>query len=195
MIYRIPLAKWAKANGITYQAAWNWFKAGKFPFPVLQTPTGMILVEEPLRDAKQQGKTVLYARVSSHDQAADLSRQMERLKAFAASNGMVVFSAVTEIGSGLNGKRRKLNKIVSDPNVSVLVVERRDRLARFGVEMLEASFAASGRKLVVIDDSEVSDDLVKDFIDMATSLCARLYGRRSSRNRALKAARAMEIVE
>jgi putative resolvase len=67
------------------------------------------------------------------------------------------------------------------------VVERRDRLARFGVEHLEAALAAQGRRLVVVDPGETTDDLVRDMTDALTRFCARLYGRRGARNRALRA--------
>jgi putative resolvase len=97
---------------------------------------------------------------------------------------------VGEVGSGLNGKRPKLRRILSDPSASVVVVEHRDRLARFGVEHLEAALAAHGRRIVVADPVETTDDLVRDTIEVLTSMCARLYGRRGARNRAMRAATA-----
>lgn len=69
------------------------------------------------------------------------------------------------------------------------MVEHRDRLARFGVEHLEAALSAQGRRVVVVDEGEVDDDLVRDVTEVLTSLCARLYGRRGARNRAEKALR------
>ena len=66
-------------------------------------------------------------------------------------NGHAVGEVVTEVGSGLNGKRPKLRRVLSDPSAGVVVVEHRDRLARFGVEHLEAALAAHGRKIVVAD--------------------------------------------
>ena len=85
---------------------------------------------------------------------------------------------VTEVGSGLNGKRPKLRRVLSDPDAKVIVVEHQDRLARFGVEHLEAALAAHGRRVVVADPGETTDDLVGDVIEVLTSMCARLYGRR-----------------
>jgi putative resolvase len=67
------------------------------------------------------------------------------------------------------------------------VVEHRERLARFGVEHLEAALAAHGRRVVVMEAGEVDDDLVGDTTEVLTSFCARLYGRRGARNRADKA--------
>jgi len=129
----------------------------------------------------------LYARVSSRDQRSDLERQIARLAGFATDNGLVVVETVAEVGSGLNGRRPKLMRLLSDPAVTVIVVEHADRLARFGVEYVQAALAACGRRLVVTDPGEATDDLVRDTVEVLTSMCARLYGRRGARNRALRA--------
>ena len=92
-----------------------------------------------------------------------------------------------EVGSGMNGNRARARRLLADPEASVVVVEHRDRLGRMNTELVEAALAAHGRRLVVVDDGEVTDDLVRDMIEVLTSFCARLYGRRSARNRALKA--------
>ena len=130
---------------------------------------------------------MVYARVSSHDQRHDLDRQVARLTQWATGNGHAVGEVVTEVGSGLDGKRPKLRRILPGPSASVVVVEHRDRLARFGVEHLEAAFAAHGRKIVVADPGEGAGDLVRDMIEVLTSVCARLHGRRGARNRAMRA--------
>ncbi len=130
---------------------------------------------------------VVYARVSSHDQSADLDRQVARVTEWVAGQGMAVAEVVREVGSGLNGKRPKLRRVLSDPSATVIVVEHRDRLARFGVEHLGAALAAQGRRVLVADPGETADDLVRDMIEVLTSMCARLYGRRGARNRALRA--------
>jgi putative resolvase len=69
----------------------------------------------------------------------------------------------------------------------VVVVEHRDWLARFGVGHLEAALSAHGRKVVVADPDELAGDLVRDMIEVLTSMWARLYGRRGARNRAMRA--------
>ncbi len=94
---------------------------------------------------------------------------------------------MTEVGSGLNGNRSKLLQLLKDKSVDCIVVEHRDRLSRFGFEYLEALMQVSGRSILVIDENELKDDLVQDMIDVLTSFCARLYGRRSAKNRAKKA--------
>jgi putative resolvase len=126
-------------------------------------------------------------RVSSRGQRQDLGRQVARITGWATASGRAVSEVVTEVGSGLNGKRPKLRRILSAPSAGVVVVEHRDRLARFGVEHLEAALAAHGREIVVADPGESTDDLVRDMIEVLTSMCARLYGRRGARNRAMRA--------
>ena len=91
----------------------------------------------------------------------------------------------------MNGKRRQFLGLLRDPSVSVIVVEHRDRFARFGADYVEAALAASGRRLLVVDPAGVDDDLVRDVTEILTSLCARLYGRRAAANRAARAVAAI----
>ena len=77
--------------------------------------------------------------------------------------------------------------MLSDLAASVLVVEHRDRLARFGVEHLEAALAAPGRRLVVLDPEETTSELVCDITEAWTWMCAGLYGQRAANNRAARA--------
>ncbi|MBK1734433.1 integrase [Halorhodospira abdelmalekii] len=176
------LSAWAKQKGIAYRTAWNWYKSGRLPAHAYQTPTGTILVE--VDDEVQTGRAALYARVSSHDQKPQLDGQIARCLAFANGAGLSVVQTVTEVGSGLNGHRKKLLALLADPKVDVIVVEHRDRLMRFGAEYVEAALAARGARLLVVDAEELTDDLVADMIAVLTSFCARLYGRRSAANRA-----------
>jgi putative resolvase len=139
IIRSMKLSEWARQQGISYLTAWRWFRAGKLPVPAPQLPSGTILVDVP----QPQGRIVLYARVSSHDQSDDLERQVRRLREYAERQGWADAEVVTEIGSGLNGKRKKLLKLLRYPTVARIVVEHRDRLARFGFEMVEAALAWS----------------------------------------------------
>jgi predicted site-specific integrase-resolvase len=84
-------------------------------------------------------------------------------------------------------RRRKFLALLRDESVTVIVVEHRDRFARFGAEYVEAVLSAQGRRLLVVDPAEVDDDLVRDVTEILTSLCARLYGRRAAANRAARA--------
>jgi putative resolvase len=183
------LVDWAKEQGISYITAYRWWRDGKLPVPAEQTKTGMILVH-PV--ASVQGGAALYARVSSHDQKSDLDRQLGRLVEYATSQKLSVVKSVAEIGSGLNGHRAKLMALLKDETVATIVVEHRDRLARFGAEYIEAALAATGRKLLIVDATEMQDDLLQDMLDVMTSFCARLYGRRGAKNRAAKALEALK---
>lgn len=155
------------------------------PVPVVQTPSGMWLVEESTPGIV--GRTVAYCRVSCGDQEADLDRQVSRVVRGAIGLGFAVGEVVTEVGSGLNGKRPKLHRVLSDPAVAVIVVEHRERLAGFGVEHVESALSASGRRLVVLDPQETTSDLVGDITEVLTSMCARLYGQRAAKSRAARA--------
>ena len=95
----------------------------------------------------------------------------------------------TEVGSGMNGARRKVRRLLADPRVATVVVEHRDRLRadehRAG---LEVALSARGCRLVVLDSGEVTDAYpVRDMVEVLSSFCARLYGRRGARYRAIKA--------
>lgn len=186
------LSEWAKENGVHYRTAMVWMHEGKLPVQVVRTPGGHYRVVENAPVPLTSGKSVLYGRVSSHDQKADLVRQMDRLRSFAAGLGLRDVEAVEELGSGLNGKRPKLLKLLADSSVTRIVVEHRDRLARFGVEYIEAALQSQGRALVVAEAGEQKLDLVQDFIDVVTSMCARIYGRRAASNRAKRALAAVQ---
>ena len=182
------LKEWAKAQGVHPQTAYRWFREGKLPVPAVKVSHRTILVSpETAVRAEAAAGVGLYARVSSHDQRADLDRQLARLSVWAAQAGLLVVRTEAEVGSGMNGARVKVRRLLADPRVTAVVVEHRDRLGRMNTEMVEAALSAQGRRLVVLDDSEVTDDLVRDMVEVLTSFCAQLYGRRSARNRALKA--------
>ena len=183
------MVDWARGQGISYKTAWRWVKDDTMPVPWRQMPGGTILVDAPIDE--KPSSVALYARVSSHDQRNDLDRQLARLSTYAAQHDLHVVETVAEVGSGVNGKRKKLLRLLRDRSIGAIVVEHRDRFARFGSEYLEAALAASGRRLIVVDPSERNDDLVQDMIAILTSFCARLYGRRSARNRAISIERAL----
>jgi hypothetical protein len=94
-------------------------------------------------------------------QRSDLDRQVARLRGWAARTGNAVVRVEVEVGSGVNGCRSKLRRLLADPRVTMVVVEHQDRLARMNAELLEAALSAHGRRLVVLDDGEVDDELVR----------------------------------
>ncbi|MHB1499829.1 MAG: IS607 family transposase [Candidatus Dormibacteria bacterium] len=181
------LSEWARLQGVHPHTAYRWFVNGTLPVPAERVGPRTILVNPAAATSAPVGGLGLYARVSSHDQKGELDAQVARLTEWAASTGQVAVRVEAEVGSGMNGDRPKLRRLLSDPKVTTVVVERRDRLARMNAELVEASLLAHGRRLVVLDSGEVEDDLVRDMVEVLTSFCAHLYGKRSARNRALKA--------
>lgn len=186
--------EWAAREGLNPQTVWKWCRTGKMPVPVEHTPSGMWLVHDPKYETPtpdgNEGRTVCYARVSSADQKDDLQRQADRLKAFAIGMGVEDPEVVMETGSGMNDRRRKLNRLLSDPTVTRIIVEHRDRLARMNAGLVESALKAQGRQVIIVDDTELDDDLVRDMTEVLTSFCARLYGRRAAKHKAEAALKA-----
>jgi predicted site-specific integrase-resolvase len=182
------LAAWAERIGVARVTAYRWFRAGLLPVPARKVGR-LILVDEPSGEAGRRGRTAVCARVSSTDQRAGLDRRVARVTAWATAQQIPVDKVVTEVGSALNGHRRKFLALLRDPSVKRIVVEHRDRFCRFGSEYVPAALAAQDRELVVVDSAEVDDDLVRDMTEILTSMCARLYGKRAAENRAKRARR------
>lgn len=176
------LKEWAASQGISYATARRWYESGKLPVPAYQAGR-LIVIGDPSPSASA-GITAVYARVSSADQKADLDRQVARVTAWATARNLPVDRVVTEVGSALNGHRRKFLALLRDPSVATIIVGHRDRFARFAVGYVEAALAAQGRELIVAGPAELDDDLVRDMTEILTSFCARLYGKRAAENRA-----------
>ena len=141
-------------------------------------------------EADAQRRTVAYARVSSHDQKDDLERQKQVLELYCARQGWT-FEVIADLGSGMNyqkkGLRRLLNQII-EGKVGRLVVTHKDRLLRFGAELVFAICEAKGVEVVVLnrgDDTSFEEDLAKDVLEIITVFSARLYGSRSRKNQRL----------
>jgi predicted site-specific integrase-resolvase len=178
----MKLSEWAKQQGVAYQTAWRWFKAGKLPVPAERTPSGTILVSPERFSASNEAS--IYCRVSSHDKKGDLDRQVERCLEFCRSRGWAVDLVVKEIASGMNDSRPRLRKLLAS-SPSRIVVEHKDRLTRFGFRYFEDMLPRIGCELVVMNrDSEEKDDLLKDLVAVVTSFCCRLYGLRRGQKKA-----------
>src|SRR5215471_19639433 len=125
----MKLSAYAKKHGITYRTAFRWWQNGQIKG--FQKPSGTIIVTEGEEEApvakKAVSPVVIYARVSSPKQQADLDRQVERLEDYCAARGYQVGRIVKEIGSGVNDSRRKFLTLLSDPTIHMIVVEHKDR--------------------------------------------------------------------
>lgn len=185
----LNLKQWAEREDVHHVTAYRWFREGRLPVPARKVG-GLILVNVSGSTEPAAESVVVYARVSSADQRSDLDRQVARVTEWATGQGLVVSRVVTEVGSALNGHRKKFLALLRDPAVQTVVVEHRDRFARFGAEYVEAALAAQGRRLLVVDPAEVDEDLVGDVTEILTSHRARLYGRRAAASRARRAVEA-----
>jgi putative resolvase len=123
-----------------------------------------------------------YARVSSHDQKSDVDRQVAGLTGWAVAAGATVVVGVGRGRVGRGGSRAKVRRLLADPRVATVVVEHRDRLGPVNTERVESALLGTWPRLVVLDD-----DLVRDMVEVLTSLCAGLDGRPGARNRAPEA--------
>ena len=185
----IRLSQWAAQHGMHRMTAWRHYNVGTLPLELLPKKIGNIIYVLAHPGAPTD-RIVGYARVSSAEQKPHLENQADRLWAYAGQNGMLLDDVVSEVASGLNDRRPKLRKLLSDPTVRTVIVEHRERLARFGVGMVEAMLQARGGALIAIDDAEVPEDLVRDMTEILTCFCARLYGKRSAASKARRAVEA-----
>ena len=153
-----------------------------------------LFTEKNLLKNFNEKRAVLYARVSSSENRANLETQMERLKNYANAKGYKITDEVKEIGSGLNDNRKKLNSILENrENYDFIIVEHKDRLTRFGFNYLEAFMKSHGKGIEVINDvSNNKENLIQDFISIITSFCARIYGQRRSRRKTEKIIKELE---
>jgi len=137
--------------------------------------------------AQEQGLTIVYTRVSGVAQKPDLANQMKALEAYCQQHTITVDEWLSDIGSGLNYKRKQFNRLmelIELGQVRRLILAHRDRLVRFGYEYFEAFCERHHTELVVINDEAMSpeQELVRDLVAIVTVFSARLHGLRSYRN-------------
>ena len=191
----LKLSEYARRMGITHKQAWLMYKNGTLPHPAEKISTRLIIVDVPpdfgLEQKQEPRKTAIYARVSSQKQKDDLERQTNRILRYAATHDIKIDKIVEETASGMNGNRPKLNKLLADPQYDI-IVEHRERLTSFAFDAIESALKAQDRRIIVIDDKEIDDNLVRDMTEVLISFCARLYGRRGAKNRAERAMAALD---
>lgn len=181
----IKLSEYAKKHGCTTRTAWTHFKKGLIE-GAYQLPSGRIVIPDSY-EVKQGTYVVVYSRVSSSENKTNLDAQAKRLLDFCAAKGLTVTEDVREIGSGLNDSRPKLLKILASRKATHLIVEHKDRLARFGEPYIRECCKGFGCKLEIINESSSNrEDLMSDFVSVVTSFCARLYGQRRNKRRTEK---------
>ena len=178
---KVKLSQYAKMSGVSVRTLWRRINDGSLP--VVKSETGRVFIDVEDDDVKPYKLNVcVYARVSSSENKDNLERQKERLISYCNAKGYKVSQVVTEIGSGLNDERKKLEKVLLDKSINLIVVEHKDRLARFGLNYIQKLLALDNRRIEIINPkSNDEDDLMQDFVSIITSFVSRLYGRRRSK--------------
>lgn len=193
----ISIGDAAKELGISVITLRRWADSGKIRSE--RSPTGhrrfyladIKRITPRNLDKVDERITINYARVSSHDQKQDLVRQVQVLEAFSGSNGWQ-FETIKDMGSGLNYQKKGLKKLIKRilcGDVGRLVLTHKDRLLRFGSELVFAICEEMETEVVIINktSSEISfeQELVQDVLELITVFSARLYGSRSNKNKKL----------
>ena len=192
----VPIQEAAEALGVSAQTLRRWEREGKL-LPDERTAGGRRrydlarLQPEMFRsEAKARRRTVAYARVSSHDQKDDLERQKQVLELYCAQQGWT-FEVIADLGSGMNYHKKGLKRLldaVIDGQIGRLVITHKDRLLRFGAELVFAICEAKNVEVVILnqgEDTTFEEDLAKDVLEIITVFSARLYGSRSRKNQKL----------
>ncbi len=178
----------AKILGVSVRTLQRWDKAGKIR--CVRTVGGRRRIPESeirrILGLSEERVIVGYARVSSRDQKDDLEGQVQAIREYASQRGYQLSEVITDIGSGLNEKRKgyqRLLDIIVKRRVRKVIVTYPDRLTRFGFSTLENLFQAFGTEIEVINDREKApkEELVEDLLTIVAHLASRLYGRRSHR--------------
>jgi putative resolvase len=190
----VSIKEAADMLGVSVTTLRRWEAEGR-PVPSQRTRGGqrrydVTLLAPPPSEVAPNATTIAYARVSSHDQKEDLRRQEQLLECFCAARGWS-FELISDLGSGLNyskkGLRTLLNKIL-EGKIGRLVLTHKDRLLRFGSELVFAMCEAKGIEVVLINQGEqpsFEEELASDVLEIITVFSARLYGSRSHKNKKL----------
>ena len=181
---KYKISQYAKKFNVTTRTVWNWIYAGKLHIERTDTNRVLIVDDEDC-DIKQH--VAIYARVSSSENKSNLETQKQRLLDYCAAKGYQVKRIVTETGSGLNDKRPKLESLLTDYSIKIIVAEHTDRIARFGLNYINKLLGMQGRRFEIINSSnDDKKELIDDFVSIITSFCARIYGHRRSKRKTEK---------
>jgi predicted site-specific integrase-resolvase len=175
--------------GVTPQTLRKWEKTGEL-LPDRRSKTGTRYYDaNKLMGINNTGQpTVCYARVSSHEQKADLDRQQELLEAYCAAKGWRC-EVIRDLGSGMNYRKQGLNRLlelIMTRQMKRLVLTHKDRLLRFGAELVFTLCELQGIEIVIIHRGEqpsFEEELAQDVLEIITVFSARLYGSRSHQHK------------
>ncbi len=144
----MKLRDYARQQGVRYETAWRWFRDGKIAGHRVGKQT-ILVDEEKSGTSSPPERVAIYARVSSAENKPNLDSQAERLLSYCSAKGYQVAKVVKEIGPGVNDAHPKLLHLLEDTSATVIVVEHKDRLSRFGVRSIETLLRVQGRRLEI----------------------------------------------
>lgn len=185
---RLSISEAAKLKGVSISTLRRWEAEGKLVPERTVNGHRRYELSQLLGIKAELSYTIGYCRVSSHDQKEDLARQKQVLELFCASSGWE-YEIIEDLGSGLNYSKKGLKRLIRliiDGKVERLVLTHKDRLLRFGSELIFSLCEHFGTEVVIInrtEDSTFEEDLATDVLEIITVFSARLYGSRSHKNK------------
>lgn len=185
-----PINRFAKIIGVTSQMLRNWERSGKL-IPHHRSDSNYRYYSESqlhqilTEQNDKKSLTIGYCRVSSHKQKDDLERQIDNMRNYLLAQGNP-FEIITDIGSGINYQKpglQSLIKRICNFEVDKVVVLYKDRLLRFGVELLQYVAELHGCTLEIVEQTEKTEqqELVEDLVQIITVFSCRLQGKRANR--------------
>jgi predicted site-specific integrase-resolvase len=186
------IGKFAELIGVTQQSLRNWDKTGRLkPNHVADNGYRYYSQEQlhhylGLKGEKHENRKIIgYCRVSSNKQKDDLERQVENIKTYMYAKGYQ-FEIITDIGSGINYNKKGLNQLLTkimSCEVEKIVILYKDRLLRFGYELVENMCRRYGTTIEIVDNTEKTEEqeLVEDLVQVITVFSCKLQGRRANK--------------
>ena len=182
-----------KLLGVTAQTLRNWDKEGKLKPAYTKSNGYRYYSEDSILSYTQERKTkkdlhvIGYARVSSKNESDDLERQVDNLRTYIESK-YSSYEIITDIGSGIDYKKpglKKLIDMVNNKQVDIIVVLYKDRLLRFGFELVEYFSKINNVSIEVLDrvNKTQDEELVEDLIQIITVFSSRLQGKRKAKTK------------
>ena len=190
----VSIGKICDLLGISLSTAYRWIKLGKLveSFRTVGNHRRFNLndIENKFlsNGLVKDFKVAVYARVSSHDQKQDLIRQQDKLIQYCNDNNYSNLEIISDLGSGLNYKKSGLNKLINlilNKKINLLILNHKDRLLRFGSELIFNLCKFNNIQVIILEDKVLSfeEELTYNVIELMTVFCAKLYGKRSHKNK------------
>lgn len=185
---KLSISEAAYLLGVSTDTLRRWEKEGKITSTRTEGGHRRYDLTDILKDKEDDGLTILYARVSTRPQIKDLDRQIAVLETYAEIKGWKNCKTIRDIGSGVNYRKKGLNKLLSflvEGQATRLVLTTKDRLLRFGSELVFSICELYGVEVVILNkdpDSSPEEELVKDVLEIITVFSAKLHSMRSRKN-------------